>query len=414
MPSCGRARSYRVRTSVGMPATAAIRSPSSDLELCIDVGDGDRQGLGRRLHLRHAAPARRRGSRATSASSVDSSSIASSSRMSRSSRCSVNVAISCINASASRGAITVLSCRFKRSRWVAISAPRFSSSFDLGLERGDPRPDPDLTLLPHTEPLGLLGERRPQRRPLPQHPQLVGQRVDPLEFDELSSQGGHQRPVWQVRAARNARSSWSVRSSGAAPAGRAHRGNRGADPLDDDRRAVTAAPSTQASWSRAPWSRQGSARADGSRAADRGAGATAGRRVRSDRREGRSGRRGRSAPASTTHSSPGRNNRAFGRAGAGGSRPILHRQAGVRRVHERRPDLGRVGAALHPADAVGDELRNVVHRGVGVGVAHPDRRRQLRRPAREPGVGVAVLGAGLAERLAARRRAGSCRPCPAS
>ncbi len=102
------------------------------------------------------------------------------------------------------------------------------------------------------------------------------------------------------------------------------------------------------------------------------------------------------------HSLPGRYRRC-GRAGGRRRLPVVARQEGVGVVHVRLPDLRRVQAAL---DALLVELGDVDHRRVGVGVADPHGRREVRREPDEPGVGVVDLGAGLAggrdvERIAA-------------
>ncbi len=69
---------------------------------------------------------------------------------------------------------------------------------DLRLEFGDAAPDRVTALLPRSHPCGGLVELFAQRRPFTLHTQLIGQRVDPLEFDEVLGEGGHRRSVCQV------------------------------------------------------------------------------------------------------------------------------------------------------------------------------------------------------------------------
>src|SRR5918993_804572 len=71
-------------------------------------------------------------------------------------------------------------------------------------------------------------------------------------------------------------------------------------------------------------------------------------------------------------------------------RPVQDLLVGHGHGHEVMPDLGWERATRHPL------ALDVVHRLLALGVAHPDRHRQLRGVADEPGVAVLLVGAGLA------------------
>src|ERR671937_905690 len=69
--------------------------------------------------------------------------------------------------------------------------------------------------------------------------------------------------------------------------------------------------------------------------------------------------------------------------------PVERRFVRKCRLHEEAPDRRGEGAA-----GDGDPV-HVLHRDLALGVADPNRRLQLRRVAREPGIGVVVGRAGL-------------------
>ena len=110
------------------------------------------------------------------------------------------------------------------------------------------------------------------------------------------------------------------------------------------------------------------------------------------------------------HSLPGRYSRTGLRAGGGRRGPVLQRQRRQRRLHERTPDPRRIRAALHLADA--DELGDVDHRRVRVGVADPHGGRQLRRRTDEPRVGVVLSACPSCRRRGTGTWRATGAPCP--
>ena len=95
---------------------------------------------------------------------------------------------SCISASASRGEMTVLSCACSRVR-CAVSA------LAVVLERGDRRRqlavaagDVAATRRSRRQRLGSGRRRLPLGQPGPAIGQLVGRRVEPLQFEEVVAQ----------------------------------------------------------------------------------------------------------------------------------------------------------------------------------------------------------------------------------
>ena len=292
-------------------------------------------------------------------------------------------------------AITVLSWRFNRSRWAGDLRTPPLVALDLRFERGDPRPDARLALLPQTETLGLLRQCSTQRGSFPHDPQLVGQRVDPLQFDELGMAGWPSAPSVAGRAAvrRADHPGHSIVGSGAKD--RDRRGRWWSDPFHDHDRC-------------------GGNRFPGCRRVDR-----RGRRHRVHgglRRVAESRHRRRAArwpPAAfgstgggattvTAQSSPGRNSRAFGLGPAAADPASPPPAGGMGRIHERLPD--RRPGTCHPARSRRRRPRTRGRSSIG-GVARRGRRPRPRWTAagwsrRTRRWCCPVLRAGLAERRA--------------
>ena len=259
--------------------------------------------------------------------------------------------------------------------------------FDLGLEFGDAGSriaSPPLLATPRQRAVASGDLRLATVNGARCCTELIGQLVDPLQFDEIWSEAGHRRPRARSPCDRSAAGADRLRQL---DRGRGHSGSitsvgivvptcsmtvrgagagAGAGPST-----VVVAGTVGSTWVTSPaacaivvvGAPPGSTGAAGSTVVAGAFGSTGAL--------GSTGVAGGGATTVTTHSLPGRYRRAAGRAGGRRRLPVLERltPSAPRPCTSSRSAPGTCRPA--PSHAGGDELGDVVHRRVGVGVADP-------------------------------------------